>query len=102
MGDLLALPKVKDSGDGIRYCEENGCALVGSVDVKAAENYLCVSKFLLLISSKLGRGFVLACPSCAIFVDDFKFWLRYFRKTESGMLGADIDTGEFRGRGEQS
>lgn len=43
MADLLALPEVKDGGDGIRYCEENGRALVGSVDIKAAENYVCVS-----------------------------------------------------------
>lgn len=66
--DLLALPEVKDGGDSIRDGEENGRALVGSVDIKAAENYLRVSKFLPLISSKLGRCFVLACASCAIFV----------------------------------
>lgn len=39
MEDLLALPEVTESRDGVRDREEDGCTRVRSVDIKAAENY---------------------------------------------------------------
>lgn len=38
MVDVLALPDMEEGGDGERDGEENGCSLVGSVNVQTVQN----------------------------------------------------------------